>query len=46
LSKKFIERRVRFTIDVCDERVVVILVKSTKEVADQFVLVKGLAHCS
>jgi hypothetical protein len=46
LSKEFIERRIRFTVDVCDERVVVILVESTKKVPDQLVLVKRLANCS
>jgi hypothetical protein len=45
LPEEFIERRVRFAVDVCDEGVVVILVESTKKMPDKLILVKGLANC-
>jgi hypothetical protein len=45
LPKEFIERRVRFAVDVRDEGVVVILVKSTKKMPDKLVLVKGFSNC-
>jgi hypothetical protein len=45
LPEEFIERRVRFVIDVHDEGVVVILVESMKKVPDKLILVKGIANC-
>jgi hypothetical protein len=44
LAKEFIERCVSLAIDVRDERIVVILVKSTKEISNQLIVIKGLAN--
>jgi hypothetical protein len=45
LPEEFIERHVRLAIDVCDERVVVVLVKSAEKIPNQLVFVKRLANC-
>jgi hypothetical protein len=44
LPEEFIKCRVRFAIDICDERVVVVLVKSMKKMSDKLILIKGLAN--
>jgi competence transcription factor ComK len=44
LPEEFIERCVRLAIDVRDERIVVILVKSAKKISHQLVVVKRLAN--
>jgi hypothetical protein len=44
LPKEFIERCVSLAIDVRDERIIVILVKSAKKISHQLVVVKRLAN--